>query len=119
MQVRYEPRSDHLLAIVSGPFVAARARAVLGDILRECQARSATKLLVDARGVSPGVSVADRYDLATQIAEYGAGRVRIAVLVAPENMFTKTLEDTATNRGAAVRTTASLEEALAYLDVAA
>ena len=117
MEAQYEVRSDCLHVTVHGTFVAQRARALLGDVLRECQARSLAKVLIDARGISPGVSVADRYELARQIAEYGPGRVRVAVLVAPENMFTKTLEDTATNRGAAVRTTASPEEALAYLDV--
>ena len=48
-------------------------------------------------------------------AEAGAERLRMAFLVGPENFFTKTFEDTATNRGLAVRSTTSLAEARAFL----
>ena len=44
--------------------------------------------------------------------------MRFAVLVHPAQMVTKTLEDSAVNRGVPVRTTASLEEAYGFLGVA-
>jgi hypothetical protein len=44
--------------------------------------------------------------------------VRLAIVVAHINLFTKTLEDTATNRGVAVRTTASMQEAAEFLGIA-
>lgn len=118
MDVRYEARPDHLHVVVGGEFDPARARGALGEILRECQARNLTRILVDGRTIVTAVSVADRYDLATQLATFQPGRVRIAIVVSEENMFSKTLENTAANRGAAVRTTASMGEARAFLGLA-
>ena len=119
MKTEYEPRPDHLYVKVSGAFEVHEARHALGDVLRECQARGLARILIDARGLTTPVSVADRYDLATRLADYGTGRLRTAIVVSPDNLFTKTLEDTATNRGAALRTTDSLEEAVAFLDLEA
>ncbi len=115
MDIEYEARPDYMRVTVRGAFDARRARSALGEVLRECQARQLGKIFIDARALTTPVSVADRYDLATQFADYGAGRARMAILVSPENMFTKTLENTASNRGAAVRTTASLDEAFDFL----
>ena len=61
------------------------------------------------------VSVADRFDLARWLAEGCTAAVRFAVLVRPELMVVKTLENAATNRGVPVLTTASLEEAYGFL----
>jgi hypothetical protein len=118
MQFRLEPSPDHLHVVVEGAFDLGRARAALGDVLREAQARGFTAILVDARGIETRASVADRYELATQLAEHGAGRLRVAIVVAPENMFSKTMEDTARNRGVALLTTDSMPEALAFLGIA-
>ena len=117
MKIELEPRPDHLLVYASGPFEGGRARSALGEVLREAQARGLARILIDARGLTTPVSVADRYELATRVAEYGPGRVRMAIVVSPDNLFTKTLEDTATNRGAQVLTTDSLPAALAYLEL--
>lgn len=118
MQIRHELRPDHLLVVAGGEFDSQVARAGLGEALRVCQASHLTRIFVDGRGITTPVSIADRYDLATLLAEHGGGRVRMAILVSPENMFTKTLEDTAINRGAYVRTTDSIEEAREYLGLA-
>ena len=115
MNVRHEARDDHLLVTADGPFELQRARTGLGDALRECQARGLTRMLVDGRGISSIVSVADRYELATQLAGAIPTAMRVAIVVAPENMFTKTLEDPARNRAVALVTTPSMDEALAFL----
>jgi hypothetical protein len=119
MRISYELRPDHLRVYADGPFDAREARRGLGDVLRECQARGITRVFVDGRGIATTVSIADRYDIATQLATYGDTRMRMAILVSTANMFTKTLEDTASNRGLSLRTTDSLQEVLDYLGIAA
>lgn len=115
MELVYEMRRDHLHVVVSGDFDAARARLELANILR-CSATSGiTRILVDARAVGSLVPTADRYQLATQLADQSQGRVRMAIVVDPSNRHTQTFEDTATNRGVAVRTTVSMPEAVEFL----
>ena len=118
MEFSYELRPGHLVLRASGAFDLQRARHALGELLRESQAREVFRILVDGRGITTPVSIADRYDLATQLAGSGAGKLRIAIVVAPENRFSKTLEDTARNRGVNLRTTDSMEEALRFLEIA-
>ena len=115
MNVRHETLADHLLVTAEGEFDLNNARTGLGEALREAQSRGMTRMLVDGRGISSNVSVADRYDLATQLANAMPTGLRVAIVVAPENMFTKTLEDTARNRGVALITTDSMQAARAYL----
>lgn len=118
MELKLETRADHLLALVFGPYDQAAARSGLAQIVSQCQALGLTRILIDGRGISSPVSIADRYELATTLATLGGDKLRTAILVAPDNMYTKTLENTAVNMGAQVRTTDSLEEALRYLEVA-
>ena len=117
MEIRFETRTGYLLVIVTGAFDVQQARWGMVNIVKECEARGLTRILIDGRGISTSVSIADRYDLAAQLADAGKGRLRMAIVVAPENMFTKTFEDTATNRGLGMRTTDSMDEALAFLEV--
>ena len=117
MELHFEKHPDHARLTVTGRFDAPRARTELSTLLSRCEAAGTTKLLVDIRGVTTIISIADRYDLATHLVNQGRGKLRIAVVVSAENMFTKTFEDTATNRGYPVRTTTSMEEALAFLQV--
>jgi hypothetical protein len=118
MDLRYEMRRDHLRVVAEGPFDPQRARIELANIIRRSADSGMTRILIDARGISQPVSIADRYELATQLADQSHGKVRLAIVVAHINLFTKTLEDTATNRGVAVRTTASMQEASDFLGIA-
>ena len=117
MDLSYEMRKDHLRVVASGRFDPARARVELANVIRQSAGSGLTRILVDARGITDAVPVSDRYDLATQLADQSQGKVRMAIVVAELNLFTKTLEDTATNRGVAVRTTGSLAEAVAFLGI--
>jgi hypothetical protein len=72
---------------------------------------------MDKGGQTPVIlvpSIAERFELGAWFASMPLS-ARIAVLVAPEQMFTKTLEDTVVNRGKPFRTTASLVEARQFL----
>jgi hypothetical protein len=116
MEFRFEPRPDHLLVEVHGAFSPADARAAIARITEACRETAQSRVLVDARGLSGPVSIAERFDLGAFFASVPVP-VRFAVLVSPEQMFTKTLEDTVVNRGKPFRTTASLDEARLFLGI--
>ena len=118
MEVTYEPRPGHLLVIAQGAFDADQCRTAVGEIGRLCAGHKLDRVLVDFRGVADVVSIADRYDLAKFLADAKLP-ARIAILVTLPQRFTATFEDTAINRGATVRTTASEEEARRFLGLAA
>ena len=118
MKLGFELRAGYLRVTLAGPFDARAARGGMGEIMRECQARGLRRVLIDGRGLTTEVSIADRYDLATQLANEGDRKLQLAIVVNPENRFTATFEDTAANRGLKVRTTTSMQEALDYLGVA-
>jgi hypothetical protein len=118
MELLYEMRRDHLRVVAEGAFDAQRARIELCNILRQSASSGLSRILVDARGITAPVSIADRYELATQLADKSQGRVRMAIVVEPMHRETQTFEDTAMNRGVAVKTTTSMDEALAFLGIA-
>ncbi len=118
MDIRLQPREGYLLVEAGGGYEASAGRAAIDHIRRECGRLGLKKVLVDARGLDATVSVADRFDLARSLAEGCTAAVRYAILVNPEQMVVKTLENTAMNRGVPVQTTASLEEAYGFLGLA-
>lgn len=114
MEFRYEIQPKHLAAIASGPFDAAACRAAMGEIARICAERELARVLVDARAIREVVSIADRFDLANRVVT--ARLPRIAILVTEANAnHSRAFENTALNRGAMVRTTASEAEACEFL----
>ena len=117
MDVRYEPRDDHLLVVAGGRFDAERCRAAVPEIEALCAQHGLDRVLIDFRGVADVVSIADRFDLARFLAD-SKPRARMAILVSAPQRFTTTFEDTAVNRGARVRTTSSEDEARSFLGLA-
>ena len=118
MEMRYESRPDHLLVLAHGAFDYDDARKGLSTIIRTCTDQGLSRILVDGRGITTLVSIADRFDLATQLTAESKGALRMAVVMATDQMFTKTFEDAATNRAAPLRTTDSMKEAREFLDLA-
>jgi hypothetical protein len=117
MDFRYEPREGFLLVEATGPFDAVACRAAMGEIGRLCAERGLARVLVDARAIAEVVSIADRFGLASGVAS--ARLPRIAILVNEANAtYSRTFENTALNRGAMVRTTASPAEASGFLGIA-
>jgi hypothetical protein len=115
VESRLEVLADHVQVSCTGQFDGAEARALVARIVEAAGGAGVQKVLVDLRGLSTTVGIGERYDVASLLARGGAERLRMAFLVGPENFFTKTFEDTATNRGLAVRSTTSLAEARAFL----
>jgi hypothetical protein len=115
MDIRIERQADHVRVIAKGSFDPAIARGGLLESIEACGEHGLDRVLVDARGITTAVSVLDRYELAKTLAREAKQRIRMAIVVTRENMFAKTLEETARNLGMDVRTTESLAEALTYL----
>jgi hypothetical protein len=117
VEFHYEPKPDHLLVVMTGRYDADAVRGALRDIVRISREQGLGAILVDARGIRELVPIADRFGLAVDVAALGISHV--AVLVTPENAaYTKTFENTATNRGARVKTTDSEAEARQFLGLA-
>jgi hypothetical protein len=74
-------------------------------------------VLVDGRGISTRVPATYRSTIAQVISDEAGVRLRMAVVVSSENMFTKTLQETASSLGVEVHTTDSMAEGLMYLDL--
>lgn len=119
MELRHEVRSDHVFVHATGEFDLRQAREGLQAVIRLCLETGCSKILVDGREIPTVVSIADRYELATLLAGLGQGRVRMAIVMSTPNMFTKTFEDTALNRGVPMRSTDSMNEAREFLQLAA
>ena len=118
VDIRLHPGQGYLVVEAGGPYDRATAAAAIMQIRAECARLKLDRVLVDARGLDATVSIADRFELARALAEGCTATVRFAILVHPNQMVTKTLEDTATNRGVPVQTTASPEEAYGFLGIA-
>ena len=118
MEMRYESRPDHLLVMAAGPFDYEDARRGLKGIIQTCTDQGIHRILIDGRGITTLVSIADRFDLASQLTAESKGVLRMAVVMATDQMFTKTMEDAAVNRAAPLRTTDSMKEAREFLELA-
>ena len=118
MDVEFQVRPHYVLARATGAWDARRAGGAIAELIGHCNAHNLTRILVDGTRIETQIPIADRYDLATRFAAVG-GRLRMALLMSTDNMFSKTFENTATNRGTQVLTTDSLQEALSFLNLPA
>jgi hypothetical protein len=117
MRFAQEIRDGCLHVEIGGPIEPLASRSAIEEIVRTCAAGGLSRVLVDARGLESVVSISERFALGRALAERCPAQVRMAVLVEPAQMVAKTLEDSATNRGVSVRTTASPDEAYRFLGV--
>ena len=115
MEVRIEILPGHVRSVVKGEFAPEEGRDGIARMVAACRASGLDRVLIDGRGITTAVSVLHRYEMAKTIADAAQRRLRIAIVVSKENMFSKTLEETALNMGMDVRTTDSMAEALIYL----
>ena len=117
MDIRIETKRDHIRVWVTGEFDLAQAREGLLRIAQLCRDARLDRVLIDGRGVSNRVPVGERQAIAKVISDEASVRLRMAVVVSRENMFTKALEETSQSLGVEVHTTDSMAEGLMYLDL--
>ena len=115
MEVRIETKPDHVHAVVSGEFRYEDAHHAVIRIAAACRAAKLSRVLIDGRGITTQVAVMHRYELAKVLADQAKTELKMAVVVSRENMFSKTLEETAQNLGVDVHTTESMAEGLIFL----
>lgn len=115
MEVRIEILPGYVRSVAKGEFAPGAARDGIAQMVAACRENGLERVLIDGRGISTAVSVLHRYEMAKTLADTAQRRLRVAIVVSKENMFSKTLEETALNMGMDVRTTDSMAEALIYL----
>ena len=114
-QLKIEDRGSHLLFTLSGTWSAAQAVQLVESIGRRCDETLHRCALVDITGVESRLQEFERFILGQRIAaRLPGGSYRIAVLARPEQL-TRLTENVAVNRGADVRATGDLAEALRWL----
>ena len=128
LKVDIEPRKHYLRATVSGSYSLRAAQDAYGEAVKAALAHGHTRVLIDASGVNGVPTQDERYMLGLFVAaeqrilaaRTPAAEVRVAVfahrpLVDPERFA----ETVAVNRGAKVKISERLDEALAWLGVSA
>jgi hypothetical protein len=115
MEVRVEPQDEYVHVVAKGEFDPTQAGEGIARVVALCEEKGLQRVLIDGRSITTAVSVLQRYEFAKTLAERAKTRIRMAIVVSRENMFSKTLEETARNMGMDVRTTDSMAEGMIYL----
>lgn len=119
MEMSVETKADHVRVRLAGEFDPALAREGILRIAQICRSERLDRVLIDARAITTRVPVEQRQAIAKVISDEAGMRMRMAVVVSRENMFTKALERTSESLGMEVHTTDSMAEGLMYLDLLA
>ena len=117
MDIRIETKSDHVRVWLGGEFDPAQAREGILRIADTCRRERLDRVLIDARAIVSRVPAEQRRAIAKVISDEARVKLRMAVVVSSENMFTKALEETSKSLGVEVHTTDSMAEGLMYLDL--
>ena len=117
-QIHIEPKDGYLHIEVAGPFDSVKAKEFIRQMLETSSQHTLSRILVDIRKVEGPIPTMARFELARFLAAEKPVPVRLAVLESrgqvPNNKF---FENVADNRGAIVKVTTSLEEALEWLEI--
>ena len=125
LSVELEPRPGYVYARLSGAFTLESGKAVYRIALDEAARRGQPKILLDASAITGEMTVNDRLEFGTFVAEEQKRVLpqlpqgsQLAILAVPPIMdpgrFAQTV---ANNRGARVRASESLQELLSWLGV--
>jgi len=128
LSVELQTRKHYLRAIVSGPYSLRTAQDAYDQIVKAAVEQGRTRILIDASGVTGAPTQDERYMLGLFVAaeqrilasKTPSVQVQVAVLARPPftdpNRFGETV---AVNRGANLKVSERLDEALAWLGVSA
>jgi hypothetical protein len=123
LDLHAEQKGHYLLITVTGVFDLASAKDLARRSAELCKARQQSSALVDCRNVSGVLSTIERYDYATFVAELHAryaiehgAPLRVAYVGNEPLIDSQRFGETvAVNRGALVKVTTDMREALAWL----
>jgi hypothetical protein len=128
LTVDIDPRKHYLRATVTGPYSLRGAQDAYDDVVKAAVAYGHTRVLIDASGVTGAPTQDERYMLGLFVAaeqrilasKTPSVQVQVAVFARPPftdpNRFGETV---AVNRGAKLKVSEQLDEALAWLGVSA
>ena len=115
----FDQRPGYLHAIVTGPNTRENVEAYLGEILRECQERRCSRVLIEERLDGPRLGPVDVFDIAAGGSSHIGGLLQAIAYVdvygVPDTM--KLAETVAVNRGAPVRIFVTVADAEKWLAV--
>jgi hypothetical protein len=126
MVAKIEPEKDFLRVHLTGEFSLAEAKDAYVRTLEAVALHKMTKVLADCRNLKGAMTVMDRFEYSTFVAQEiarasgtGVSRcTRFAYVSKPPFFDRKKFSETvAVNRGANVLTTDSMEEALRWLEI--
>jgi hypothetical protein len=122
MKLEYHVRDGYLLVVTSGPITLERAQDLFYEGIARARQESLTRILSDVRQLKGlekhRASVTDRYDMGEFVAENKPVDLRMAVLMNADDMSEDRFDEIVmTNRGAFIKFTASMDDALEWLGV--
>ena len=109
-------KGDYLMIEVTGTYTFKALIATIHEVAEHCRQEKLGKVLIDLRSVSGRPSNFERYQFGLEIVKVWGREIRAAI-VAPVGMGTRMTENTAVNRGAQMKVTTSMEEALGWLEL--
>jgi len=109
-------KGDYLLVEVAGTYTFKGLIATIHQVAEHCRQEKLSKVLIDLRNVSGNPNNFERYQFGLEIVQAWGREIRAAV-VAPAGVSTRMTENTAVNRGAQMKVTTSLDEALGWLEL--
>jgi hypothetical protein len=116
--IHIELRKGYLHVDVSGEFNLAKAKEFIHQIMRASHQHSVWKIFIDIRKIEGPIPNMARFELARLLAAGLTTSIRLAVLESagqvPDDKF---FENVAVNRGAMVKVTTDLEEAVEWLEI--
>ena len=114
--VTFEERDGHVVCRYSGPYAFPHAADAAHFIGERCASAGATRALVDIRRSQGDLSVAERYQIANEMAHRWERGIRLAVLGRPEQRLAdRPWETAALKRGLSVRTFDDEASAIGWL----
>jgi len=122
MRAIHEVRGNTLFLKATGIFSLAEAKVLLPKYIEMAISRNLERVLFDLRSLK-GFNTGDtstlvRFDMAKFLAETVPSNFRFSILETPRQLSRDRFgENVMVNRGASVKVTADLEEALAWLEL--
>ena len=120
MDASYEVRDDYLYVQATGKFTPDSARLILSELVQKASDHSFNAILGDITRVTgldaEQISIVTLFDMGVEVAKFIRSDFKLAVLVTWEQLPAVLFgENVMNNRGATVKVTSHLDDALTWL----
>ncbi|HEY5912483.1 MAG TPA: hypothetical protein VJA21_17915 [Verrucomicrobiae bacterium] len=122
MNASFEVKNGYLYVKATGEYEPAEARRIFFELVARARREGLTRILCDdtlLSGLDDQIELTmTQYSLASFVAESLPKDIKLAILASPEQLAKdRFAENVMRNKGAAVKMTLSLNEALEWLDL--